>query len=69
MITLKFNNVEFRSQTEKQIDETQTECTSHFMTMTKTIIGRSAKSEMTSIECKQNPAVNELIGAKINMKQ
>ena len=64
MITLKFNNVKFWSQTEKQIDDTQKECTSQFMMVKKTIICQSAK-----VECKQVPVVHELSCAKINMKQ
>ena len=69
MMTLKVNNVEFRSQTEKQIVDTQKECTSQFMMMKKTIIGQSTKSETTSIDCKQDPVVNESCDAKMKTKQ
>ena len=69
MITLKVNTVEFRSQTEKQIDDAQKECTSHFITMKKLIIGQSATSEAWSNESKQDSVVNESSDAKINMKQ
>ena len=69
MMTLKVNISEFRSQTEKQIDDTQKECTSQFTMMKKTIIGWSAKAETTIIECKQDPVVNESSDAKIKIKQ
>ena len=62
MMTLKVNNVEFRSQT-------QIECTNHFMMLKKTIIGQSAKSDTPSTECKQDPVVNESNDAKIKRKQ
>ena len=43
--------------------------TSQFMMMKKTINGQTAKSETTSIECKQDPVVNESSDAKMKMKQ
>ena len=64
LITLKVNNAEFLSQTEKQVDDTKKTSTIHFMIMKKTIMSQSAKSETTSIKCKQNLVVNESIDAK-----
>ena len=69
MITLKVNNVEFLSQNEKQFDDTQKECTSHFMMMKETVIGQSADSEPTSIECKQDLVVNESSEAKMEVEE
>ena len=69
MMTLKVNNVEFLSQNEKQIDDTQRKCTTHFMMMKETIIGQSAKSETTSNECKHDLVVNESSDAETKVKK
>ena len=69
MMTLEVDNVEFWLQTEKQVDDAQKACTSHFMMMKRTIIGQSTKSETMSNECKQDPVVTELSDAKMKMKQ
>ena len=69
IITVKVNNVEFQSQTKKQIDDAQKECTSHFMMMKITFIGQHAKSEWTSGESKQDSIIIESNDAKVKMNQ